>query len=195
MPTVLAASIASAAIAGVLVWVILQPLGSEPALVRSVVSAAPSLPPHTGPPGDDVTITPDGESIIYGVRVDNDRQIYLRPVDRLEGTALTGTGIAVSPFVSPDGGWVGFYDLQARAAALVAVSSGLSRWAASYTGRFVGAPGFPQGKAYEILPLFLRRWPFRGSICTTGERCAAVSGVSEEATSFYGILSHESGPP
>jgi serine/threonine-protein kinase len=126
VPWVLTASIASAAMAGVLVWVILQPLGSAPAVVRSVVSAAPSLPPYTAPPTDDVTITPDGGSIIYGVRVDNDRQIYLRPVDRLEGTALTGTGIAVSPFVSPDGGWVGFYDLQAQALKKVSILGGPS---------------------------------------------------------------------
>src|SRR6185436_11211003 len=36
-------------------------------------------------------------------------QLYVRPLDRLEATALRGTHGGTSPFFSPDGAWLGFF--------------------------------------------------------------------------------------
>jgi eukaryotic-like serine/threonine-protein kinase len=54
-------------------------------------------------------LSPDGQTLVFSA-VQNDRQqLYVRPVSRLEATALAGTDGASSPFFSPDGQWVGFW--------------------------------------------------------------------------------------
>ncbi len=54
-----------------------------------------------------LAITPDGARVVYVG--DNGRQLFVRPLDRLDPTAIT-TGAAPLNwvFVSPDGQWVGF---------------------------------------------------------------------------------------
>jgi hypothetical protein len=54
-----------------------------------------------------LAITPDGTRVVY---VGNsDTQIFVRPIDRLDATAiLTGVAPLNFVFVSPDGQWVGF---------------------------------------------------------------------------------------
>ena len=54
-----------------------------------------------------MTITPDGTRLIY---VGNDgTQLFVRPLDTLEPVPVF-TGQPSSPFVSPDGQWIGFFD-------------------------------------------------------------------------------------
>jgi len=55
----------------------------------------------------DVAIAPDGSFVVYVGGVG--RQLLVRPLDRLDATALNGTAGARMPFVSPDGRWVGFF--------------------------------------------------------------------------------------
>ena len=55
----------------------------------------------------DVAIAPDGRFVVYVGGVG--RQLLVRPLDRLDATALNGTTGARMPFVSPDGRWVGFF--------------------------------------------------------------------------------------
>ena len=54
-----------------------------------------------------LAITPDGTRVVYVGN--NGRQLFVRPLDRLDPTAIT-TGAAPLNwvFVSPDGQWVGF---------------------------------------------------------------------------------------
>ncbi|HET9360164.1 MAG TPA: protein kinase, partial [Vicinamibacterales bacterium] len=55
----------------------------------------------------DLTITPDGSRVIYVG--DRGRGIFVRALDNLEPRPLVkGTATLRSPFVSPDGRWVGF---------------------------------------------------------------------------------------
>jgi hypothetical protein len=55
-----------------------------------------------------VAITPDGTRVVYVGN--NGTQLFLRALDSLEGTVLA-SGQVRSPFVSPDGDWVGFVDV------------------------------------------------------------------------------------
>jgi eukaryotic-like serine/threonine-protein kinase len=56
----------------------------------------------------DLTITPDGSRVIYVG--DRGRQIFVRALDSLEPQALVNGAALKSPFVSPDGRWVGFVE-------------------------------------------------------------------------------------
>ena len=44
-----------------------------------------------------------------GLTPDGNRQIYIRPLDNLEATPLSGTEGAIYPFFSPDGQWLAFF--------------------------------------------------------------------------------------
>ena len=54
-----------------------------------------------------VALSPDGTQLVYQA----DQQLYLRRLDQLQATAIPGTreGDGRSPFISPDGEWVGFW--------------------------------------------------------------------------------------
>ena len=53
-----------------------------------------------------VALSPDGTQLVYAAS----NQLYLRAIDRVEPTLLSGTsGWARNPFFSPDGQWVGFF--------------------------------------------------------------------------------------
>ena len=110
LPSVAAAVVASA-IVGLTIWSVTrpEPAPPEPA-VRSVVTAPPSEAVATGGSNRDLAISPDGSRVVY--TTGSPPQLYVRPVDQLEGMPLRGTEGARGPFFSPDGNWVGFADGQ-----------------------------------------------------------------------------------
>ena len=55
-----------------------------------------------------VTISRDGSRIIYTGSDGGTTRLYLRALDRFEGTPIPGTEGASNPFFSPDGRWIGF---------------------------------------------------------------------------------------
>jgi len=56
----------------------------------------------------DLAITPDGLRVIYKGVSGNDVQLFVRPLDALDVTALMPVSAQRAPFTSPDGQWVGF---------------------------------------------------------------------------------------
>src|SRR5207249_2206764 len=56
-----------------------------------------------------VALSPDGSRLAYVANRAGTNQLYVRPIDRLEATAIPGTEGAETPFFSPDGQWVGFF--------------------------------------------------------------------------------------
>jgi serine/threonine-protein kinase len=58
--------------------------------------------------GTAAILSPDGTKLAYVVGAGADRQLYIRPLDQLEGTVLSGTAGAYNPFFSPDGKWIAF---------------------------------------------------------------------------------------
>jgi serine/threonine protein kinase len=107
--SILIASTAAAVIAAYVTWML------KPA-------TAPLLPlarfPITLPTGDQfsnshrhlVAFSPDGSRLVYAAN----QRLYMRAMDQLESTPIRGTegpGISAgrSPFFSPDGRWIGFW--------------------------------------------------------------------------------------
>ena len=70
--------------------------------------------------GRSLAITPDGTRVVY---VGSNNQLFVRPLDRLDATAIyTGAAPLNWVFVSPDGQWVGF--AEARMLKKVAITGG-----------------------------------------------------------------------
>jgi Tol biopolymer transport system component/predicted Ser/Thr protein kinase len=85
---------------------------------RSFEATAPARVAIALLPGQQLAVGPtaplalsaDGRRLVYVAVQDGGRtQLYLRPLDRFEATAIIGTEGASAPFFSPDGEWIGFY--------------------------------------------------------------------------------------
>ncbi|SVB76380.1 uncharacterized protein METZ01_LOCUS229234, partial [marine metagenome] len=86
--------------------------GSELVAPRAQFHLSIDLPESTRLPagaGTTISISPDGQSLVYvGDGVDG-RQLYVRRMDELRSAPIPGTNGALMPFFSPDGEWIGFY--------------------------------------------------------------------------------------
>jgi len=89
--------------------------GSKSAQASAMVLSA-KLPPNTkldieinGGEYSILAVSRDGSRIAYIAGSRGVRQLYLRPVGKLESTPLAGTQGASAPFFSPDGRWVAFF--------------------------------------------------------------------------------------
>ena len=99
-------------VSGLAVWTMMraEPL-QAPDLMRFAI-----VPPVNATLNDrgnrqDLAISPDGTQVVYvGRALGGERRLNLRPLDQLVGAPLRGGEGGVGPFVSPDGGWVGFVD-------------------------------------------------------------------------------------
>jgi Tol biopolymer transport system component len=92
-----------------------------------------------------LAITSDGSAIVYSGAA----QLLVRRLDQLDATTLVRGGSPTSPFVSPDGRWVGFFD--GTALKKVAITGGppvtlVARTTTGSGGPF-GAVWAPQGSA------------------------------------------------
>jgi eukaryotic-like serine/threonine-protein kinase len=58
-----------------------------------------------------VALSPGGTELVYVGLRDGEQELYLRLLDGLDSTAISGTEGATGPFFSPDGGWIGFFAL------------------------------------------------------------------------------------
>ena len=58
----------------------------------------------------DIALSPDGRHILYVVALAGGTQLAVRAVGELEPRLLAGTEGASSPFFSPDGSWIGFFN-------------------------------------------------------------------------------------
>ena len=61
-----------------------------------------------------MAISSDGRFIVYSAIAENPGpqvkpQLYLRRTDQLEARPISGTEGGISPFLSPDDRWVGFW--------------------------------------------------------------------------------------
>ncbi|HET7218360.1 MAG TPA: protein kinase [Vicinamibacterales bacterium] len=57
-----------------------------------------------------LAISPDGKLLVYAaVEGEGRTQLFARPLDRFESTAIAGTDGASAPFFSPDGRWIAYY--------------------------------------------------------------------------------------
>jgi dipeptidyl aminopeptidase/acylaminoacyl peptidase len=88
-------------------YVLRAPKPPQPMRLSAEIGADAGLFTDLGPAA---IISPDGTRLAF-VAADSDqkRRIYVRSLDQLQATALSGTEGARNSFFSPDGQWIGFF--------------------------------------------------------------------------------------
>lgn len=88
----------------------------------------------------DLAITPDGTRVIYR----GANTLFVRALDQIDETPLTGLGAPAGPFVSPDSQWIGCAD-GGGTLKKVAITGGPAVALARLNGPFRGATWAPDG--------------------------------------------------
>ncbi|MGH2436429.1 MAG: protein kinase domain-containing protein [bacterium] len=97
---------------------------SEPLTAIHLPTAPPSgLAPRLGF-GPSVAVSPDGRTAVYVLESGTHSMLYLKRLDDLEARPIGGTQGGRSPFFSPRGEWVGFYDEDDRKLKRVSIGGG-----------------------------------------------------------------------
>ncbi len=95
--------------AGTMVWMATYPaLSPLPPLTRTIIGFPDRAPMDLK--RNPLAISPDGSRLVYVAQIGDSTELYLRAMDQLEPIPISGTGGAYSPFFSPDGESVGFFD-------------------------------------------------------------------------------------
>jgi serine/threonine-protein kinase len=64
----------------------------------------------SGAPGANLALSPNGKLLVFAAqRTTGVSELYIRRVDQLHATSLSGTDNGRNPFFSPDGQWIGFF--------------------------------------------------------------------------------------
>src|SRR5262249_53985497 len=100
-------AVLAAAIAGLLVLWAPRTGASDPKPIRFVMPARPGSPISGRLNDRNLAISPDGSQIAYWSQ---DGNLIVRATDRLEATPIPGLSGVRTPFFSPNGQWVGFFD-------------------------------------------------------------------------------------
>ena len=96
------------AMSGVVFWFAMGATGSVTRVSRFLITPPSATALTTSGLFRDLALTPDGTRLVYlGA---NGASLFVRPLDQIDATPLTGLNAAFEPFVSPDGQWVGVFD-------------------------------------------------------------------------------------
>jgi len=106
-----ATSVVVASIAVPVTWWMARP--APPRVVRTEVTTTEE-PLSFGPLDRNIAITPDGSRLIYR----GNNRLVIRSLDQAQPTVVNGVGAARDVFVSPDGQWVGYWDLGLKRVAI-----------------------------------------------------------------------------
>jgi Tol biopolymer transport system component len=107
LPWVASSALALIAIALAIGFVLRAPKPSQPMRLSAEIGVDASLYTVFGPAA---ILSPDGTRLaLVAAGSDRKRRIYVRSLDQLQATALSGTENASDPFFSPDGQWIGFF--------------------------------------------------------------------------------------
>ena len=129
------------AMAGSAVWFAVR--STAPPRVSRLLITPPSAAALTvGGLRRNLAITPDGTRVVYVGA--NSTALFVRALDQLDATPLTGLGAPSGPFVSPDGQWIGFFD-GVTALKKVAITGGPAVTLGRPGGTAVGASWGPDG--------------------------------------------------
>jgi Tol biopolymer transport system component len=88
-------------------WLIMRPV-APPLPMRFVLTL-----PRTAPlasMGHPLTFSRDGFRLVYTAQIGDSTQLYLRNLDEVDPKPVAGSAGAHSPFLSPDGSWIGYFD-------------------------------------------------------------------------------------
>jgi eukaryotic-like serine/threonine-protein kinase len=103
-----AAALASAALAGIVVWALTRPAPASRPVVHLQATLPPSGPLSIDGIAPDLAISPDGTRLAYTAGTDQ-AQLWVRQLDRGEATPLPGITNVRGPFFSPDGEWIAYF--------------------------------------------------------------------------------------
>ena len=88
-------------------FVMRTPQPPQPIRLTAEIGADASLVTNFGPAA---ILSPDGTHLAFvAAGPDQKRRIYVRSLNQLQATALSGTENTRNPFFSPDGQWLGFF--------------------------------------------------------------------------------------
>jgi serine/threonine protein kinase len=107
---IVAAAMASAAIAGGAAWMLTQPVVMSPPAVHLQAPPNPGVSLWIDNIAPDVALSPDGSHLAYTGGA-GQSQLYVRSLSRDDSIPLAGTVNARAPFFSPDGEWIGYFQL------------------------------------------------------------------------------------
>jgi hypothetical protein len=103
-------------IAATATWAVMRPLpqpASQP--VRFTIAPAGTLPLLTNSPFRDLAMSPDGAHLVYVTGASPaETELWVRAVDHLDAVQLRGLPVPTSPFISPEGNWIGFFSRPGR---------------------------------------------------------------------------------
>jgi len=120
----LAGAVVLALVVGAVASWLVTPAPAPLDVMRFVIAPPAQAPLLNSPNLRDLAITRDGRQVIYVGRGPDGPALYSRAVDQLEGAPIRGADLARSPFVSPDGQWVGFLDVSQRRLQKVSILGG-----------------------------------------------------------------------
>ena len=101
------------AMAGIAVWFATRATIPPPRVSRFLITPPSAAALTVSGVVRDLALTPDGTRLVYVGA--NGTALFVRALDQLDATPLTGLGAPFGPFVSPDGQWIGFFDGASRA--------------------------------------------------------------------------------
>lgn len=97
-----------------------RPASIAPETTRTLLSVAPTDQPQATSPLEErigaprptrtaIALSPDGKTLVFGAIWGGVPQLYVRAMNQLSATPLSGTSGGSSPFFSPNGQWLGFW--------------------------------------------------------------------------------------
>jgi DNA-binding winged helix-turn-helix (wHTH) protein/dipeptidyl aminopeptidase/acylaminoacyl peptidase len=96
-------------IGGLWVWNARRPAPQDQVIRVNVAFAPEQAPVPSLNAHPIVTLSPDGQRLVYVGRTSDKASLFLREMNRFDATPLAGTEGAHGPFFSPDGEWVAFF--------------------------------------------------------------------------------------
>ena len=102
------ALVLGAVVAGLAVWLLIQPSSPDQTSNRFVITPSPPARLTNGN-GREVAISPDGKHLVYQANAGGEDQLYLRSLNDFVDRAIPGTEGAGTMFFSPDSESMAFY--------------------------------------------------------------------------------------
>ena len=107
LPWAVAGALGVALISGLLMWAPWRTTGSPaPRRLLASIGVDASLMTERGPAA---ILSPDGTTLVFSARRDNQTRLFIRKLDELQATPLAGTEGGAYPFFSPNGQWIAFF--------------------------------------------------------------------------------------
>ena len=113
LPAAMAAAVGLVMTAGLVIWTLIRPILTVPALpARFAIEAPHGFPLNVSGLGRDLALSPDGRRLVYRAGGTNTAgsPLMVRAIERLDAQPVADVTRAFAPFFSPDSRWIGFFE-------------------------------------------------------------------------------------